>query len=189
MVVFFRLQVEQKNRKPYKELKTDVLNKIRIIEKDLQFDAAALFNRKAKSSADFVEFFRGSLHETYFKDHLSVFGFKAFTNRHFRPSVQGLDELAWQTDKGIVLAGEGIDRHYYELCALSELKNSLRSGDMWVEGSRQFKDFEEYLLPANTFNILRSAGTLPLDINIDCDQNFGGWAIIAYKNQSIHGFF
>ena len=70
----------------------------------------------------------------------------------------------------LVFSGEGIDRRYYELCALSELKNSLRSGDMWVEGSRQYKDFEEYLVPANTFNILKTAGTLPLDINIDCDQ-------------------
>ncbi len=70
----------------------------------------------------------------------------------------------------LVFSGEGIDRRYYELCALSELKNSLRSGDMWVEGSRQFKDFDEYLVPADTFNILRKAGTLPLDINIDCDQ-------------------
>jgi hypothetical protein len=41
----------------------------------------------------------------------------------------------------------GIDRRFYELCALSELKNALRAGDMWVPGSRQFKDFEEYLLP------------------------------------------
>ncbi len=36
---------------------------------------------------------------------------------------------------------------YYELCALSELKNALRSGNIWVQGSRQFKGFEDYLLP------------------------------------------
>ena len=30
-----------------------------------------------------------------------------------------------------------MDRRYYELCAMSELKNALRSGDVWVEGSRQ----------------------------------------------------
>ncbi|MFW6808294.1 hypothetical protein ACM7TS_18565, partial [Enterobacter hormaechei] len=27
----------------------------------------------------------------------------------------------------------------YEICALSELKNALRSGDIWVKGSRQFR--------------------------------------------------
>ena len=44
----------------------------------------------------------------------------------------------------LVLTDDGIDRRYYELCALSELKNALRSGDVWVQGSRQFKDFDEY---------------------------------------------
>lgn len=34
----------------------------------------------------------------------SVFGFQPFTMRHYRPSVHSLDDLAWQTDKGIVLA-------------------------------------------------------------------------------------
>jgi hypothetical protein len=48
------IKVDPRNRKLYKQSKADVLDKIRIIEKDLQFDAAALFNRKAKSEADFV---------------------------------------------------------------------------------------------------------------------------------------
>ena len=56
----------------------------------------------------------------------------------------------------------GIDRRYYELCALSEMKNALRSGDIWVQGSRQFKDFEEYLVPAHSFAALLKAGELPL---------------------------
>ena len=62
----------------------------------------------------------------------------------------------------LVLTGDGIDRHYYELCALAELKNALRSGDIWVQGSRQFKDFDEYLVPAGKFAALKLAGDLPL---------------------------
>jgi hypothetical protein len=34
----------------------------------------------------------------------NVFGFQPFTMRHYKPAVHSLDELAWQTDKGIVLA-------------------------------------------------------------------------------------
>jgi hypothetical protein len=49
--------------------------------------------------------------------------------------------------KSLVQTDSGLDRRFYELCVLSELKNSLRSGDIWVQGSRQFKDFQEYLLP------------------------------------------
>jgi TnpA family transposase len=43
--------------------------------------------------------------------------------------------------KSLVVTEEGIDRRFYEICALTELKNSLRSGDIWVQGSRQFRDF------------------------------------------------
>lgn len=70
----------------------------------------------------------------------------------------------------LVFAEDGIDRRYYELCALSELKNALRSGDVWVQGSRQFKDFETYLIPEEKCSNLKLAKELPLAITTDCDQ-------------------
>ena len=69
--------------------------------------------------------------------------------------------------KQYVLKDDGIDRRFYELCVLSELKNALRSGDISVSGSRQFKDFEEYLLPQERFKILRNTNDLQLSINTD----------------------
>ena len=45
-----------------------------------------------------------------------------------------------------VFTEQRTDRRYYELCALTELRAGLRSGDVFVAGSRQFRDFEEYLL-------------------------------------------
>jgi TnpA family transposase len=73
----------------------------------------------------------------------------------------------WQK---LVMTDTGIDRRYYELCALSELKNSLRSGDIWVQGSRQFKDFEDYLVPPAKFASLKQSGELQLTVATDCDQ-------------------
>ena len=70
----------------------------------------------------------------------------------------------------LVVTDAGIDRRYYELCALSELKNSLRSGDIWVQGSRQFKDFEDYLVPPEKFASLKQSSQLPLTVATDCDQ-------------------
>lgn len=49
--------------------------------------------------------------------------------------------------KPLVISDDGLDRRFYEICVLSEVKNLLRSGDIWVQGSRQFRDFEDYLLP------------------------------------------
>lgn len=40
-----------------------------------------------------------------------------------------------------------INRHYYEMAALTELRNHIRSGDVSVRGSKQHKDFDEYLIP------------------------------------------
>ena len=39
-----------------------------------------------------------------------------------------------------------INRHYYEMVALTELKNKIRSGDIAVTGSRNYKKFQEYLI-------------------------------------------
>lgn len=69
-----------------------------------------------------------------------------------------------------IFCDDGIDRCFYELCVLSELKNALRSGDIWVYGSRQFKDFEEYLLPAEKFAALKEAEQSPIAVTNDCSQ-------------------
>ena len=69
--------------------------------------------------------------------------------------------------KEVVFKGKEIDRRYYELCLLSELKNVLRSGDVWIEGSRQFKDFNTYLIPFEKFTELKQNQALP---QMDCTQ-------------------
>jgi TnpA family transposase len=45
-----------------------------------------------------------------------------------------------------VFTENGIDRCYYELCALSELSWGLKSGDVWVCGSRRYRKFDHYLM-------------------------------------------
>lgn len=53
---------------------------------------------------------------------------------------------------------------------LSELKNALRSGDIWVQGSRQFKDFEDYLLPPSRFATQRIRQELGLAVETHCER-------------------
>ena len=69
----------------------------------------------------------------------------------------------------LVYGEDGIERRFYELCVLSEMKNTLRSGDLWVAGSRQFKDFEEYLLSPGVFSGLKRDG-LPLPVEPDGER-------------------
>ena len=72
--------------------------------------------------------------------------------------------------ENLVRTPDGLDRRFYELCVLSELKNSLRSGDIWVQGSRQFKDFEDYLLPPLRFAAQRDQRELGLGVETDCGR-------------------
>lgn len=67
--------------------------------------------------------------------------------------------------ESLVFKDDGIDRRFYELCIFSELKNALRSGDIWVHGSRQFKNFEEYLLPVDKFKALKEENKIPLSVD------------------------
>lgn len=68
-------------------------------------------------------------------------------NEAGRRSVPKLAPVAFVTGKWEehVFVDGGIDRHAYELCALSELRSGLRSGDIWIAGSRQHKALEDYL--------------------------------------------
>ncbi|WP_233874710.1 Tn3 family transposase [Paraburkholderia adhaesiva] len=64
--------------------------------------------------------------------------------------------------KRFVIKDDGVDRKFYELAVMSELKNALRSGDISVPGSRQFKDFDEYLISRTEFDSQRRDDRLGL---------------------------
>lgn len=62
-----------------------------------------------------------------------------------------------------------INRQYYEMAALTELKNYIRSGDVWVEGSRLHKDFEEYLVSKDDWGKAQIKGT-NIAVNVSFEQ-------------------
>lgn len=51
---------------------------------------------------------------------------------------------------------ERIDRRYYELCTLWELRNALRAGDVWLQESRRYANPETYLIPRGRWETCRS---------------------------------
>jgi hypothetical protein len=73
-----------------------------------------------------------------------------------------------------VLPGGIIDRRYYELCVLSELRDRLRAGDVWVTGSRQYRSFEERLISMETFRDLQKVGALPVAVETDFERFIAG---------------
>ncbi len=72
--------------------------------------------------------------------------------------------------KKLVMREDGVHRKFYELCLFSELRDRLRAGDIWVERSRQFRDFEEYLVSKTMYANALGNGTIPLSVPLDCEE-------------------
>lgn len=67
--------------------------------------------------------------------------------------------------RATVVTKDGIDRRAYEVCLFDELRGRLRAGDVWVEGSRQYRAVEDQLLPKALFAAMREAGPLPVAVS------------------------
>ncbi len=53
---------------------------------------------------------------------------------------------------------------------LSELRDRLRAGDVWVMGSRRYRAFEERLISRETLKELERRGTLPIAVDADFER-------------------
>ena len=60
-----------------------------------------------------------------------------------------------------------ISRRFYELCTLFELRANLRSGNVWVEGSRRYAKLDSYLIPIEQWRETRVAVCELLDLPED----------------------
>lgn len=61
-----------------------------------------------------------------------------------------------------------VNRHYYELAALTELRNYIRSGDIFVSGSRQHKAFDDYLISEEDWrNIINAENYLAVPLTVE----------------------
>jgi TnpA family transposase len=75
---------------------------------------------------------------------------------------------AWRK---LVGTGATLDRRTYEVAAMMTLRDRLRSGDIWVEGSRAFRAFDDFLLPPETFAARRREN----DLRLVVPDRFDDW--------------
>lgn len=61
-------------------------------------------------------------------------------------------------------------RHYLEIAAFNELKNKLRSGDIFVSESKNYRDFENYLFSKSEWN--RDKEKTRLSVSLDVEKYF-----------------
>ncbi|MDI4643183.1 Tn3 family transposase [Rhodoblastus acidophilus] len=70
---------------------------------------------------------------------------------------------AWRKLVGVGV-GAAADRRTYEVAVMTTLRDRLRSGDIWVEGSRAYRAFDDFLLPPDTFATRRQGDELGLAV-------------------------
>jgi TnpA family transposase len=64
----------------------------------------------------------------------------------------------------LVKADSGVDRRAYEVAVMMTLRDRLQAGDVWVEGSRAFRAFDDFLWPPDVFATRRRDGELGLAV-------------------------
>lgn len=55
-----------------------------------------------------------------------------------------------------------------KFCAMNELKGAMRAGDIWVRGSRRYKNFDDYLMPRGDFEKLLNNNKLNIPVESEC---------------------
>ena len=48
--------------------------------------------------------------------------------------------------RGLIETGDTLDRRRYETAVAATLRERLRAGEVWVEGTRQYRRFDSYLV-------------------------------------------
>jgi len=80
---------------------------------------------------------------------------------HKRPDSlpTGFLRSSW---RDAVLESGGNKHRIWESATLLALRHRLRAGDIWVEGSRQWRAIEDQLIPTALFTAMRETGPLPI---------------------------
>ena len=69
-----------------------------------------------------------------------------------------------------VLGADSTAHRVWEAATLLALRDRLRSGDIWVEGSRQWRAVEDQLIPPALFAAMREAGPLPVAVPATAEE-------------------
>lgn len=70
------------------------------------------------------------------------------TGRKNLPAPTAFLKAAWRK---LIGTGAAVDHRAYQVAVIMALRDHLRSGDIWIEGSRAFRTFDAFLLPPEIF--------------------------------------
>lgn len=83
------------------------------------------------------------------------------------PDYSPVDFISKRWKKHIYDTDGSINRHYYEMAVLTELREHVRAGDISISGSKQYRDFEDYLLPKNEWDEIKENTRLSVSLDFE----------------------
>ncbi|MED0951772.1 Tn3 family transposase [Bacillus mobilis] len=83
------------------------------------------------------------------------------------PNESPVDFISKRWRKHLYEDDGTINRHYYEMAVLTELREHVRAGDVSIVGSRQYRDFEEYLFSEDTWNQTKENTRLSVSLSYE----------------------
>src|SRR5262249_42839958 len=86
--------------------------------------------------------------------------------------------------KELVLEGGKPDRRRYETAVLATLRDRLRSGDVWIERTRNYQRFDVHLLPPA--DVAKTAAELPVSTDVDAYLAERGKALDFRLRRFVH---
>jgi hypothetical protein len=82
--------------------------------------------------------------------------------RHFAPTASAGSARA--------VSGDEVEGDTWETATLLALRDRLHAGDIWVEGSRQWRAIEDQLISPALFTAMRNAGPLPVAVAATAEE-------------------
>ena len=89
------------------------------------------------------------------------------TGKRVVPEYAPVDFISDRWSKYLYNTDGTINRHYYEMATLTELKNKVRSGDVAVAGSRNYKGFDEYIVTEKEWKEKRETNKLAVSTSVE----------------------
>lgn len=92
-----------------------------------------------------------------------------------------LDFVPKRWEKHVYDEDGNINRQYYELAAFTEFRNAVRSGDISIVGSRQYKDFEGYLMSKEEWEKYKLRLIQDIKIPLSVDEYLNERSKVLYE--------
>jgi TnpA family transposase len=89
---------------------------------------------------------------------------KFYATGEKNPQLQASSAFLNAAWRKLIGPGPAVDRRAYQVAVMMALRDRLRAGDIWVEGSRAFRAFDDFLLPREIFTARQQGGELGLAV-------------------------